>query len=670
MLLLLFATGIASVSPTPIFENGPIFYVAEIDVVQPGSGMPLVETLGWGDTVWGVLSLTAYPQDTASTLRVSDLGYRSLAGDSIGVMPYPPYVAEAFQVDRGIALPPAEATTAGAWGQITLANDSGLFDGIALAANGDRRQVRIKRGQKTYDADRGIFVDPSYDTLEPVFYGLGMPWFLAETALNIPLSDAQYWLSLPVLSETYSGAGDYNGDANITAQFKPKTRGAAFNVTPKLIDSVDQIYQYTDGAGTVVRLYEGGAEVFTRDPDTTDLTIGSVAPGHFRTDNARGCFQLGSVPDPSFSITCDVTGEFPVSGVKTVLADIAYCLLTEDLGVSANYIDVSSFATAAANFPYTGGAYYASDSKTTGVEALAYLLTSFGAKPVSNRQGKLQCLNLSATVGIGTATFDLNITNIISIVPQAVDSAINPPPYRVRVAYKHNYTVQTSGLNTATATPSQLQYVAASDQYGPAINDDTLLAYARPNDLAPFGGALSNLADAQTVAAATLALFGGVACRVYEVTVPVEIGLALDLGEVGKLTYPMHDLRGGKFGQIYHESFKSDDGQITLLVLVTGAASNSSGLILADGNFLMLESAALPGWATSDVGLPPGAFYANGQFVSVVSGWSPAPGTPPIIWPGITAAALLAIGSAPVVNAPGTPGSGQLFLNGGFVCVA
>lgn len=569
MLLLMFAgpAGMTPPPPAPIFEDGPIFYVVEIDVFEPAAG-PLLDTLGWADTAWGTLTLAPSAPEVPITLRASDTGYRSLATDSIGVVSYPPYLAEAFQVDRGITLPPSEVATAGAWGQITLANDGGFYDSIALTANGDRRQVRIKRGQKMFDPSRGIFLDPSYDDLQPAFFGLGMPWFLDETTLNIPLSDAQYWLSLPVLTATYAGTGGYGGDASIAGQTIPRTRGTVFNVTPKLIDTVNQIYQYTDGPGTILNLFEGGALVFHFDSDTTDLTVGSPAPGHYRTDNVHGCFQLGSVPDPSFSITCDVTGAFPIEGPKGVLANIAYYVLTEDLSIPTNYIDAENFFTTAVNFPYNGGVYYASGSSTTGIQALAYLLTSFGAKPVTSRDGQLQCLNLRALTTSETATFNLNVTNIVTIVPQAVDATISPPTYRVRVAYRHNYTVQTSGLNTASATASQLSYVAASDQYGLASDVAILLAYARPNDLAPYGGALIFAVDATTVATTALALFGST-CRVYQVTVPVEVGLTMDLGDIGKITYPMHDLRDGKFCQVFHESFKSDDAQITFLVLVT-----------------------------------------------------------------------------------------------------
>lgn len=648
----------------PLADGAPIFYVVEIDIFAPGTAI-LRSTLGWATTAWGTLSLKPDPVQAVSKLLASDVGYRSLAADSIGVVPYPPYLAEAFQVDRGVVLPPGDATTTGAWGQITLANDNGQYDALVGAANGDHREIKILRGQKLLDPGRGIFLDPSYDSLEPVFVGLGMPWFLAETTLSVPLSDTQYWLSLPVQIDTYLGTGGYEGDAAIASQLKPKTRGAAFNVTPKLVDTVNRIYQYTDQAGTIAHLYEGGAEVFTFDSDTTDLTTGFTPPGSYRTDNSRGCFQLGSVPDPNFSITCDVTGAFAAAGVKTVLADIAYSLLIEDLGIPVRYMDADSFAAAAANFPFEGGAYYASDSGTTGMQALAYLLTSFGAKPVSNREGKLQCLSLLALTGSEVSTFSLNITDIVTITPQPLDATISPPPYRVRVACKHNYTVQTSGLNTATATPAQLQYVAVSDQYGADVDDTVLLNYARPNDLAPFGGALSSDTDAASVATNTLATFGE-SCRLYEVEVPTQVGLLMDLGDIGAITYPIHDLRNGKLCQVVHESFKSDDPSITFLVLVTGAAASAAtGLYDNNGVLGVVDTA---GWPATSAGAA-GSVWSNGGAASVVPGGTLVPGAP-VFFGSITAAQLLALGGLGLSTTSPTPGSLQLWLLNDEILIA
>lgn len=96
----------------------------------------------------------------------------------------------------------------------------------------------------------------------------------------------------------------------------------------------------------------------------------------------------------------------------------------------------------------------------------------------------------------------------------------------------------------------------------------------------------------------------------------------------------------------------------------------SDGGLINDSGFLVLEGVT-PGYPVSAAGLAPGTFYSNGFFVSLTAGGVPAaPGVPPLVFPGLTASSLLLFGPGPVINSPAVPGSGQLFLQGEFVCVA
>lgn len=92
----------------------------------------------------------------------------------------------------------------------------------------------------------------------------------------------------------------------------------------------------------------------------------------------------------------------------------------------------------------------------------------------------------------------------------------------------------------------------------------------------------------------------------------------------------------------------------------------ATGLINNNG-FLLLDGPQ-PGWPTSDAGLPPGSYFANGLFVNVTPGGI-ASGAP-LIFADVTAGLLLSIGTGPLINSPQVPGSGQLFINGGYVCIA
>jgi hypothetical protein len=339
-----------------------------------------------------------------------------------------------------------------------------------------------------------------------------------------------------------------------------------------LIDPVALIYQYNDAAGTVVNLYEGAALTITFSADTTNLYAGSTPAGQYRTDNSRGLFQLGS--SPVHAITCDVTGQFPVAGVITKPGTIARYLLTEDLALPIANADTASFASADIRFPYTAGIYFHPSDAASGATAVSRVLAGFGAKLVTGRTGKLKCFVVRALAGTAAAIAQFDTTNIITkpdgtggLVPVALPAEVSPPPYRLRCAYAHNYTVQTSDLNTASATAAQLQFVATPDSYGSWSDGSIQLAYARPNDPDPFGGSLLVQADAQAVAEALGALWG-VRRRIYDVTLPVEVGMLRDIGDVVRLVYPMDDLRGGKLGQIVGESFRSADDSIVLRVLV------------------------------------------------------------------------------------------------------
>jgi hypothetical protein len=559
------------------YDSAP-FYAIELTVVLPSSGaltgLATWNSLTWNGVPWDALSLTAFSPGDTSTIRASDIGYRTLASDPDGVVSYPPVLIEAFQINRQVPLAPTDASAAYAWGTLRLANDDGRYDSIASAWNSDRRAISIYRGVKAMEDGTGyqrwIFIDPPYADLTPMFVGLAQPWFLGATDLQIPLRDATYWIETAVQSAQYAGTGTYDGTAALAGTRKPKTRGGTAlnpvrNVTPTLIDPTNLIYQYTDGPGTVVNLYEGAALTIVFSSDTANLYAGSTTAGHYRTDNSRGLFQLGS--QPAATITCDVTGSFPIAGAATGVISLARYLLTEDLALPAGNIDTASFIAAAVAYPYTAGIYFGSDDSPDGATAVGRVLASIGAKLIPSRTGELKCFVLRAIPGTATASDQFDITNLISLTPQPLPASISPPPYRLRCAYQHNYTVQTSDLNTATATAAQLQFVASSDRYAYWSDADIQLAYARPNDPAPFGGALLIQSQAQTVVDAEGALWGA-RTRLYAAVLPVSVGIERDIGDVVRLVYPMDDLRGGKLGQIVGEAFSSGEDTITLMVLV------------------------------------------------------------------------------------------------------
>jgi hypothetical protein len=575
-----------------------IFYAIELTAFLQ-AGTQEAPAMGWLATPY--LALTqeaAIVADTTAIIRASDTGYRTREDDPDGLVTYPPLLVSAFTMSRMVNLDPAQSGVGAAWGSLTLANPDGQFDSFTESWNSDGRPIKILYGEKAFDATRGYFTDPAYGDLTVAFTGMATPWFLSDTGLQVPLRDATYWLDANLQSDVYAGTGTYQGTVDLAGKPRPIARGGSVsapirNVTPILIDTVQQIYQYTNGIGTVAALYEGGSLTIAFQADTTDLYSGSTTAGHYRTDNSRGLFQLGSVPVAT--ITADVTGQFPVAGALTMAGQLAYYLMTEDMALPAENIDAASFVAPAETstdfalgylsaptlaltleqepvattdpLAAVAGVWFASDDIVDGATAINRVLASIGAQLVPARDGTLRLIRLYSLTDAAHPVARITAANCVSIVPRALPAGVDPPPYRFRVAYSHNYTVQSSGV-LASATAAQAQFVAASDRYAMYVNLSVLSKYRRPNDTQAVGsGALLQSGDAQTVANA-LGTLWSTRRRLYDVTLPASLGLTLEIGDILMLNYLLEDLRGGRVGQIVGEQFSSQDAICVFQVLV------------------------------------------------------------------------------------------------------
>ena len=76
------------------------------------------------------------------------------------------------------------------------------------------------------------------------------------------------------------------------------------------------------------------------------------------------------------------------------------------------------------------------------------------------------------------------------------------------------------------------------------------------------------------------------------------------------------------------------------------------------------------GWPLTSADLSPGAFYANGLTIAIVGGFAPVLGAAPVYFGSGIAPGLLILGAAGLPTASPATGSGQLWNNGGQLCVA
>jgi hypothetical protein len=380
----------------------------------------------------------------------------------------------------------------------------------------------------------------------------------------VPLRDSSYWLERPIQANRYGGSGGYDGHAGIANTPKPKARGGTAgnpirNVRPVLIDPATHTYQCSDAAGGIVQVYEAGAPVFTFQADTSNLFAGSTTTGQYRTDNSRACFQINPAgAAPAGEITADVWGAFPVAGAVSAADAVTRYLLAEDAALPSANLNTATFIGA----NYTAGVYFHPDDNETGVQASDKLLRSYGGCLVGQRDGRLALLLLRAIAATATPVASYSPSNVITLTPDPVD----PPAWRIQVAFKRNHTRQTAGVSAAV-TGAQLAFVNGPGESAAWASGTVAAAYPRAQDIGPIGGALMLSADATAVAAALGAWLGERRRSVW-LEVPAEDGTAREIGDIVRVVWPLDDLRSGKLGRVMGDRIRTQDGTLRLRVVL------------------------------------------------------------------------------------------------------
>lgn len=457
---------------------------------------------------------------------------------------------------------------------------------IAVAAAPSTRSADLLYGA------RNIFLDPPYASLVPAFHGVAGIVTSDDTEFVISLRDASYWLERALLRSTYGGTGQYDGGPELTGTLKPLVIGgsqvgttgsswfgAISNVTPVLIDPVNLIYQVSDGPiGRIAALYEGGAPgQWPNAGDVQNLYDGVGAPsGRFRTCLARGCIQLGT--QPVYQITVDVNGPSLAPLTSTCLAVavdvlVGLCGVPKDLVAVATGTNAGELATIGAVTPIRSGCgvFLGPQDNPSGVDLMTRILAPAGMKLVACRDGLLRALVIAAIPASPTLKAQLDDRDIVSLKPVDLPPSINPPPFRFRVGYADNYSIQTTGISPLATT--RKSYIATPNNVAQS-SSGSLQALARPNDPDVITGSivdalapLTAVSAAQQIAGRYVGLWG-TRRRVYAIEVPFTVGVALEYGDVISVTTNIGDLAGTTNGQIVGYAYRSEDASITLKVLI------------------------------------------------------------------------------------------------------
>lgn len=541
--------------------------IVDVQAYRPGS-VTGAGRFGWGRRPWGAPRPPAGVLEDSTTVRASDTGYLTEEVDG-DVAAYPALVLEAGDIDRHLELDPTKTVSSVTFGRIKLSNAGGVFNRLATDYTSDSRAVTVRTGFRTYDPERNYLVDPPTSELTTIFSGLAESWLLSEPDLTIPLRDWTYWLERRYLQDIYTGAGGVSGSAAMAGQTIPRTRGGTLanpvmGVQPTLFDPDANIWQWNDGPGELVALYEDKSPEIPFEADTGDLYSGTTTPGRYRTDKSRGQFQLGS---PARGvITADVTGEFPVAGAVSRAANLARYIMTEDLALPAGMVDTAAFTALADAMPATSGWFWPSGDPASGADAVSVMLRGLGAKLLPRRDGRLVPVLVRSIPDGAVPVMTLTTAHIDRLVPSPLSAPLDPPAYRWRVGYRRNHAPQSSGVNPSL-TEDQRRAAAQEWQAAVWVGLAILGAYARPSDPEVLSTALLLQADAQAAADALGAQWGA-RPRLYDMDVPKEIAMGLDVGDVVRVEYPFADLLAGRPGQIVGEQRRVGQPQVTFQVLI------------------------------------------------------------------------------------------------------
>lgn len=540
----------------------PVLLV-DIELTAPATGAGTV-VRAIGARAIGAFTLVPTMAAGTETIRASDIGYASRGTDVGGTVGWPATLARALEVERRVDLAPNGTGAGAGWGVVRLIDD-GRYAGLAGARNPDGRTVRIRLGAKIWDQARLMHVEPPLGSFVDVLVGVGRNWSFEDQSVVIPLRDPTYWLERPLQANVYAGTGGMEGIAALAGRGKPKARGGTAldpirEVAPVCIDPTNRIYQYNDGPGTVVALYEAGRAVFTFAGDTTDLWSGSTPAGQYRTDDADGLFQLGSTPVGD--ITADVTGRFPVAGTVTGASEIARYLMTEDLALPGQLVDDTAFATVAAATGWPAGWYWDGADPVDGAEAAGLFFRSVGARLVATRAGRLRPVLIREPTASPVARLDR--AQIVGCRPVAFP--VDPPARRLRVAGRRIHTARTSGLSAAL-TDARRAELAQEWRFETVTYGAVDVAYRRPSDPDPVQTALLRTADMAALASLLGAVYG-TRRRLFALDLPVAVALRREVGDVVQVEFPLDDLAAGRPGLVVGETIRWAEQVGTLLVMV------------------------------------------------------------------------------------------------------
>jgi hypothetical protein len=459
--------------------------------------------------------------------------YVTLPNDSLPTQPFFGTLVQPISFTRSLLGSDIIGNYTTGTGELDLANTDGGYDFLIQRFAIDGRGITVKVGTP----------GDSYDNFYTVFDGVASDWTVQEDIVKITLVDNSYKLAVTVQPNLYGGTGGVDGTTDLVGKRKPRSFGFVKNVSPPLVIPSSLVYQVNDGpVSSIGTVYDRGVALTpSSNYATVALLVAATIPaGNYATCNALGFFRLNS--SPTGTVTADLSGDISGGTFVSKTSDIVRRIIGTTSSISdPNDLYLPSFTQVAALQPASVGYWVGPDDTNTVADVLSDLMGGIGGWAGFRRNGKLEVGIFQVPTGL-VPSDHYDKTDVIQIKREALPSSLTPPPYRFRVAYQHNWTVQTDVAGAVSAT--QKSFLAQADRYAESTNTTVLLDHPFARDRNPTKSFFNSQTDAQTESDRLLALYKG-SNALYRITLGVE-PFALDLGDVINVTYPRWDLTVGR----------------------------------------------------------------------------------------------------------------------------
>ncbi len=457
---------------------------------------------------------------------------------------------KAFRLDRSIVGGDriGEAITIGL-GEVRLTNSEGNYDFLAVDHTPLGKRVVIKMGDRRQP----------YATWKTLLAGFMTDLQIDRDSITFRLRDAGYQLEVPASPSVYAGTGGTEGGGDLASKRKPRCFGWLNNWTPPLVIPSALAFQLNDGPiHQVSKVYVRGVALdFAADyPDVAAMNAASLAVGEYATCLAAGWMRVAVANDTELGeVTCDFAGDKTGGVLAQTSADIVRRLISSaTVLVDPDDLVDTSFDALNERQPAPIGYGIAAGSDETVSRAVARIMAAIGGWCGAKRSGKLEVRVFDAPAGTSTGSYGRDNIRDVKLAPMPSD--LSPPPWRVRVGFARNWTVQTN--LAGSVSEERRAFLEEEMRFAAAESESIRVDFPPGHELLAADTFFRDQADAAAEASRRLALYG--TARALYVLPLAEPLFTHEPGQVIDVTFPRFDLASGKLLRIVKLTEDDADG--------------------------------------------------------------------------------------------------------------